>query len=151
MGILLGSWFDLQITSLNCQNLCPVLLGWAPGGFPDGTCAPPPIPLGGWGTGNTSHLPPKCPCRTSHNSPGNRATTDGGGRGPGVRARLHSARPRRLLTPRPGPLPVGLAGGSYAGRLRRLPPASKSEILPRHNSQLGQSLQAGKQSRMIVM
>ena len=32
-----------------------------------------------------------------------------------------------------GPLPAGLAGGSHAGRLRRFPRASKSEIQPRHN------------------
>jgi hypothetical protein len=49
-----------------------------------------------------------------------------------------------------GPLPAGSAGGPHAGRLRRLPRASKSEIQPRHNLHSRQPLE-GKQRRMMVL
>jgi hypothetical protein len=64
----------LKTRRLNCQNLCPVLLGWAPGGFPDGVCGFPPPPWVVGALGIRSTCPPSAPGRTSHNSPGHRAT-----------------------------------------------------------------------------
>ena len=52
----------------------------------------PPTSLGSWGTGDAPHLPSKCPWQKFPQQP--RKTghqTAGGGRGPGLRARLPSA------------------------------------------------------------
>ena len=135
---------------LNCQNLCPVLLGWAPGGFPGGVCGFPPPPWVVGALGIRPTCPPSAPGRTSHNSPGHRAT----------RRRVVGAcqgcapPPPRPCAPsigtQAGPLPAGLAGGSHAGRLRRFPRASKSEIQPRHNLHSRQPRE-GKQRRILVM
>ena len=53
----------------------------------------------------------------------------GEGRARARGARRHPPRPRApFIGTQGGPLPAGLAGGPPAGRLRRLPRASKSEI-----------------------
>ena len=75
----------------------------------------PPIPLGGWGTGNTPHLPPKCPWQNlpqQPRKPGHQ--TAGGGRGPGVRAAPPPA-PRAVYW-HPGRPPPGWFG--RGGRIR---------------------------------
>ena len=127
----------------------PGLLGWAPGGFPGGTCGFPPSP---WVVGALvirRTCPPSAPGRTSHNSPGNQATrrrVAGAGQG----CAMYPLRARApFIGTQAGPLPAGLAGGSHAGRQRRLPLASKSEIQPRHNLHSRQPPE-GKQRRIVV-
>ena len=73
----------------------------------------PPIPLGGWGTGNTPHLPPKCPWQNfpqQPRKPGHQ--TAGGGRGPGVRAAPPPA--PRAVHWHPGRPPSGWFGRGAA-------------------------------------
>jgi hypothetical protein len=97
---------------LNCGRSC------FPGAFLVVPAPPPPVLLGGWGTDDTPHLPPKCPWQNlppQPRKPGQQtAGVAGAGQGcaPGL--------------PRPGappigthaaPLPVGLTGGgSHSGR-----------------------------------
>ena len=74
----------------------------------------------------------------------------GRGAGAGQGCAPPPPRPRApFIGTQAGPLPAGLAGGSHAGRQRRLPLASKSEIQPRHNLHSRQPPE-GKQRRIMV-
>ena len=73
----------------------------------------PPTSLGGWGTGDTPHLPRKCPWQNfpqQPRKPGHQ--TAGGGRGPGVCAVPPSA-PRAVYR-HPGRSPSGWFGRGVA-------------------------------------
>ena len=109
------SWCQYTHTTrrLNWLKLFSGAVGMGSWGLPWWYLRVPPIPLGGWGTGNTPHLPPKCPWQNfpqQPRKPGHQ--TAGGGRGPGVRA-VPPPAPRAVHW-HPGRSPSGWFGRGVA-------------------------------------
>ena len=97
-------YLALEARRLNWLKLFSGAVGMGPWGLSWWYLRVPLIPLGGWDTDDTSHLPPKCPWQNLSQQPRKPGhQTAGGGRGPGVRAAPPPAPARRPLAPRPVP------------------------------------------------